>query len=89
VTFLEARKRVLQALDAATDIFHDVHFNRRLDDPAIDQTFSELELDSLSIVQCCQALEEDTQIDIDPADLAVHNSVNQLAWYLAERTSVA
>ncbi len=32
-------------------------------------------------------LEEDTRVEIDPADLATHGSVNRLAEYIARRTA--
>jgi acyl carrier protein len=86
VTFLEARKTVLRALDATTDIFDEAHLNRTISNPDADLTFLELELDSLAAVECCQALEHDIDIDIDPADLAIHDSINKLARYLVERT---
>jgi acyl carrier protein len=86
VTFLEARKTVLRALDATTDIFDEAHLSRTINNPDADLTFLELELDSLAAVECCQALEHDIDIDIDPADLAIHDSINKLARYLVERT---
>jgi len=89
MTFLEARKKVVQALDAATDVFNDVEFSRRLHDPTVDVSFAELELDSLAAIECCLALEDNISIDVDPADLAVHNSINKLANYIIQRTSAA
>lgn len=89
MTFLEARQKALRALDAATSIFDDAHLNSRINDPDADLTFAELELDSLAVVECCMALENEIDIDIDPADLAAHGSINKLARYLVERTTAA
>ncbi len=87
MNFLEARLKVLAALDEAIDIFNDVNLRETIDNPDLDRTFSDLELDSLSAVQCCLTLEDDLNIDIDPADLAIHDSINKLAKHIAERTS--
>jgi acyl carrier protein len=87
MTFLEARKRVLAALDAATDIFNEPRLSVKLRDPSIDLTFAELDLDSLAAIECCMMLEEDTNIDIDPADLTIHNSINKLAEHVAQKTT--
>jgi acyl carrier protein len=89
MTFLEARRIVLKALDNATNIFDDVNIRAKINNPDVDVSFEELELDSLSAVECCQSIEHDTNVDIDPADLAIHNSINKLARYLAARTSAA
>jgi len=89
MTFLEARNKVLQALDAATDVFNDVKFSSKLRDPTVDVTFAELELDSLAAIECCLALEDNIGIDVDPADLTVHSSINRLANYIVQRTSAA
>ena len=89
MTFLEARKKVLQALDVATNVFNDATLDRKLSDPTVDLTFAELELDSLAAIECCMALEEDISIDIDPADLAIYGSVNRLAEYIVGRTTAA
>jgi Phosphopantetheine attachment site. len=86
MTFLEARNKILRALDVATDVFNDEQLNGRLRDPRVDLTFAELELDSLATIECCMALEDDISIDIDPADLALHSSLNKLAEYIVQRT---
>ena len=89
MTFLEARKKVLRALDIATDIFNDARISSKLRDPSIDLTFAELEFDSLAAIECCMALEDDINIDIDPADLTIHDSINKLAKHIAQRTTAA
>jgi len=88
MTFLEARKKVLAALGATIHIFNQPMLSGKLRDPSVDLTFAELELDSLAAIECCMKLEDDTSIDIDPADLAIHNSINKLAEHIAQRTTV-
>ena len=46
--FLEARKKVLAALDAATSIFNEPRLSGKLRDESVDLTFTELEIDSLA-----------------------------------------
>jgi acyl carrier protein len=89
MTLAEARMKVLQALDTAIDVFNRPELNSKLRDPGIDLTFAEMELDSLDAVQCCMAIEEDIGIDIDPADLAIHDSINKLAEHIVQRTNAA
>jgi len=89
MTLAEARMKVLQALDTAIDVFNRPEFSSKLRDPSIDLTFAELELDSLDAVQCCMTIEEDIGIDIDPADLAIHDSINKLAEHIVQRTNAA
>jgi acyl carrier protein len=88
MTFLEARKKVLQALDATT-LINEPGFSAKLNDPDIDFTFVELQLDSFAAIECCMALENDIKIEIDPADLTVHNSINKLAEHIVQRTAAA
>jgi acyl carrier protein len=87
MTFLEARNKVLAALDAAADIFNDPRLSEALRDPSVDLTFAELDLDSLVAIECCMKLEEDIGLDIDPADLTVHNSINKLAEHIVQTTT--
>jgi acyl carrier protein len=89
MTLAEARMKVLQALDTAIDIFNRPELNSKLRDPGIDLTFAEMGLDSLDAVQCCMVIEEDIDIDIDPADLAIHDSINKLAEHIVQRTNAA
>ena len=46
--FLEARKKVLAALDDATGIFNEPRLSGKLRDESVDLTFTELEIDSLA-----------------------------------------
>jgi acyl carrier protein len=87
MTFLEAREKVLAALGTAVNIFNEAKLSGKLRDPGVDLTFAELQLDSLAAIECCMILEDDTSIDIDPADLAIHNSINKLAGHIAQRTT--
>jgi|SRR5712671_7469360 acyl carrier protein len=89
MTFLEARNKVLQALEVAVDVFNEPELSSRLRDPSHDLTFAELELDSLAAIECCMALEDDISIDFDPADLTIHNSINKLAKHIVQRTTAA
>jgi acyl carrier protein len=89
MNFLEARKKVLAALSAATDIFNEPRLSGKLRDPSIDLTFAELEIDSLAAIECCLKLEDDIRIDIDPADLSIHNSINKLAQHIVQKTTDA
>lgn len=89
MNFLEARKKVLQALHTATNVFNEPSLSAKLLDPNKDITFVELQLDSLAAIECCMALEDDVRIDIDPADLAIHNSINKLAEHIVRRTAAA
>ena len=89
VTSAEARQKVLRALDVALGVFNNPKLSGTLHDPAIDVTFAELELDSLAAVECCMALEDDIGIDIDPADLAIHDSINKLAEHIVRRATAA
>ena len=89
MTFLDARKEVVQALHASTNVFNQPELGAKLHDPSADITFVELELDSLAAIECCLALEDNIRIDIDPADLTIHNSINKLAEHIAQRTNAA
>jgi acyl carrier protein len=89
MTSADAREKVLRALDVAINVFNNPKLSATLHDPAIDVTFAELELDSLAAVECCMALEDDIGIDIDPADLAIHDSINKLAEYIVRRAAAA
>ncbi len=89
MTPAEARQKVLRALDVAINIFNDPKLSGKLHEPGIDVTFAELELDSLAAIECCMALEEDIGIDIDPADIAIHDSINKLAEHIVQRTAAA
>jgi acyl carrier protein len=87
MTRLEARQKILQALDSASYALHDPNFSRRLRDLNVDVQFEELELDSLAAIECCMALEESIGIEIDPAHLATYNSLDKLADYIAKEAS--
>jgi acyl carrier protein len=89
MTFLEARKKVVGALDTAANVLNDADLGTALRDPGADVRFADLKLDSLAAIECCLMLEDDTMIEIDPADLAIHDSVNRLAEFIAQRTSTA
>jgi acyl carrier protein len=89
MTSAEARQKVLRALDVAINVFNDPELSGKIRDPSIDVMFAELELDSLAAIECCMALEEDIGIDIDPADLAIHDSINKLAEHIVQRTIAA
>jgi acyl carrier protein len=89
MTFSEARETVVRALDTAANVLNDADLGTALRDPALDVRFAELKLDSLATIECCLVLEDDTMIEIDPADLAIHDSVNRLAEFIAQRTSTA
>jgi acyl carrier protein len=89
MTSSEARQKVLRALDVAINVFNNPKLSGTLHDPGIDVTFAELELDSLAAIECCMALEDDIGIDIDPADLAIHDSINKLAEHVARRATAA
>jgi acyl carrier protein len=89
MTSAEARQKVLRALDVAINVFNNPELSGKIHDPSIDVMFAEMELDSLAAIECCMALEEDIGIDIDPADLAIHDSINKLAEYIVQRTVAA
>jgi acyl carrier protein len=89
MTSAEARQKVLRALDVAINVFNNPELSGKIHDPGVDVMFAELELDSLAAIECCMALEEDIGIDIDPADLAIHDSINKLAEHIVQRTIAA
>jgi acyl carrier protein len=89
MTSAEARQKVLRALDVAVNVFNNPELSGKIHDPSIDVMFAELELDSLAAIECCMALEDDIGIDIDPADLAIHDSINKLAEYIVQMTIAA
>ena len=88
MTRSEARLKILQALDVASYAMNDPNVGPRLRDPCTDVLFHELGLDSLAAIECCMALEESVGLEIDPADLATHGSINKLAGYIAEEAPV-
>lgn len=49
------------------------------DDPAEDLLFSELGMDSLTVLDFCVALEDRTGHPVEPSDLVQYPSVNALA----------
>jgi acyl carrier protein len=79
MTFETARGFVLKALHGACGLLNDPLFARRLDDPNSDIDFSELELDSLGMVQATLALEDETGIEVDVGELVNHATVNSLS----------
>jgi acyl carrier protein len=89
MTFLEARQTVLQALQGATNVFNEPKISARLNDPTVDFTFVELELDSLATIECCMVLEDKLRLEFDPADLVIHDSINKLAEHIVQRTAAA
>lgn len=89
MNFIVARQKVLRALDVAINIQNDPKVSGKLHDADFDVTFAELELDSLAAIECCMVLEEDVGIDIDPADIAVYDSINKLAEYVVQRANAA
>jgi acyl carrier protein len=89
MTFQEARKKVLQALRVATSFVNEPRLSAKLNDPDVDFTFGELQLDSFAAIECCMALEDDIGMDFDPADLTIHNSINKLAENIVQRKTAA
>ena len=87
MTRSEARLKILQALDVASYVLNDPNVGPRLRDPNADVLFRELGLDSLAAIECCMALEESVGLEIDPADLATHGSIDKLAGYIAEEVA--
>ena len=81
----EARRIIVAAVDKVTHAFNAPGLLARRDDPSADIAFSELEMDSLSAMEICMAIEEASGIEIDLADLAAERSVNGLARLLLSR----
>jgi acyl carrier protein len=79
MTFGAARGFVLKALHGACGLLNDPLLARRIDDPDSDIDFSELELDSLGMLQATLALEDDTGIEVDVGELVNHATVNALS----------
>jgi acyl carrier protein len=82
--FSDARKAVIEAMDKAFGTLGDRRF-AHLERSEVDATFEELELDSLTQLALCLALEDSTGVELNLGDLAVHSSVNALARHLASR----
>jgi acyl carrier protein len=87
MTFEEARSGIFAALHAASGLLNDPVIAGRSRDKAADVSFADLDLDSLAAMELCMNVEEDFGITVEPADLALHPSVNALAAALAERAS--
>jgi len=81
----EARRIIVAAVDKVIHAFNAPGLLARRDDPSADIAFSELEMDSLSAMEICMAIEEASGIEIDLADLAAERSVNGLARLLLSR----
>jgi acyl carrier protein len=82
--FEEARRQVIEGLDKAFGTLGDRRFAHLAESEA-DATFAELELDSLTQLALCLAIEDSTGVELNLGDLAVHSSVNTLAQHLVSR----
>ncbi len=59
------------------------------DGPASDLMFADLKMDSLTVLDFCVNLEERTGLEIEPADLAAHPSLDALAALLERKAAGA
>jgi acyl carrier protein len=89
MTFLEAREKIVQALHHATDALNDPRFADSLRDRNQDVKFAEMNMDSLAAIECSMMLEEETGMEIDPAQIAMCESVNGLARFICGNMKTA
>lgn len=82
MTFEEARREILAAIDGSTNALHVSHLFPRLADTTAEIAFEELEIDSLSMVEISLTLEERTGVELDLGDFVAHPGVNALAGVL-------
>ena len=65
----ETRVMVVDALHRTTSVFNDKAISERLRSPDADVSLEEMGLDSLDLVEWSLALEEQTGLVVDPAEL--------------------
>src|SRR6478672_3253181 len=86
MTFDEARRQVLEAIDYTTSALNDKRFAEFVRGSAGDLAFADLDLDSLASMEICRLLEEQTGVEVDLGDLVAQGSVNSLALMIAARS---
>lgn len=87
MTFDEARKLLLDALHEAAGVLHDRKFADQIVGSDKDIPFSEIEMDSLAVMEVCLMIDDRTGIEVDPADLIANPSLNALATLVAARSA--
>jgi len=85
--FEEARAQVISAIQFATCGYNKDLIASKLADEYADLAFSELEFDSLAAMELCIEIEDRTGVEIDLGELALYPSVNDLAKFMAARSS--
>ena len=78
------RELVLAALHKVTNAL-DSPLAPRLRDPDTNVQIAELGIDSLDALEWCMEIEAQSGVEVDPAYLLTHNSIDALVELLAER----
>src|SRR5271156_4869266 len=86
---LRARILVVEALHEVTGALSTPDLALRLNDSNTNVLIAELGLDSLSAVEWCMEIETRSGIDLDPAELTTHGSLDELVRLIVGRAGSA
>ena len=89
MTLEEARIVLVEALNDTAHSFDSSAVSTRLRSPGADIALSELELDSLDMVEWTVEIEKRTGIGLDTADLAGAKMLSDVSAVLVARAEVA
>ncbi len=78
----DVRKTIVDALEYAVHISRNPRFAHVAKDPDADLEFRLLEMDSLSIMEVCSKVEDDTGVLIDLEHILIHPTLDKLTDFV-------